>query len=69
MRHLKLNDTANPENNFSYLVVATCLNDKYKVYLYNIQAGNLQNSPQIMEGEGKVGGVIYINNSLYTQIN
>lgn len=69
MRHLKLNDTANPENSFSYLVVATYLSGEYKVYLYNIQAGNLQNSPQIMEGEGKVGGVIYVNNSVYTQIN
>ena len=63
MRHLKYNDTANPENNFSYLVIATYSNGSYKVYLYNIQAGNLQNSPQIMEGEGKVGGVIYINNN------
>ncbi len=69
MRHLKYSDATNPENNFSYLVVATYLNGKYKVYLYNIQAGNLQNLPQILEGEGKVGGVVYINNNLYTKID
>ena len=54
MRHLKYSTVINK------LAVATFDGSRYKVYLYNIQAGNLQADPEILEGEGKVGALIYI---------
>ena len=53
MRHLKYSTVINK------LAVATFDGSRYKVYLYNIQAGNLQADPEILEGEGKVGALIY----------
>lgn len=56
MRHLKTSD-----GKVNKLAVATFDGSRYKVYLYDIQAGNLRNDPEILEGEGRVGAMIYIN--------
>ncbi len=60
MRHLVYNDYDNMENSFDYIAVASYDGNDYKVYLYRLQAGNLQPDPQILEGKGKVGALIYI---------
>lgn len=65
MRHLTFNNT---ENNFNYLAVASHDGENYKVYLYEIQAGKLQENPKILEGQGKVGALIYIESSKSTAL-
>ena len=58
----------NSTTNFNVLAVATSTGEKYKVYLFTIQAGNLIGEPQIMEGTGKVSALIYIDKSSATQL-
>ena len=63
MRHLKTSD-----GKVNTLAVATFDGSRYKVYLYDIQAGNLRNDPEILEGEGRVGAMIYINGMTKTTL-
>ena len=63
MRHLKTSD-----GKVNKLAVATFDGSRYKVYLYDIQAGNLRNDPEILEGEGRVGAMIYINGMTKTTL-
>lgn len=65
MKYYVYNDAA---QSFTRLAVATFDGNNYKIYLYPIQAGNLQSKPEILEGEGKVGALIYINGSRKTTL-
>lgn len=51
----------NPAASFNKLVVAAFDGENYKVYLYDVFAGNLEPNPHVLEGKGKVGALIYIN--------
>lgn len=68
MRHLVYSNYLNPSEDFEYIAVASYDGTNYKVYFYELQAGNLQNDPEILEGEGKVGALIYINGTLSTRL-
>lgn len=68
MRHLVFSNYSNPDADFDYFVVASYDGANYKVYLYSLQAGNLQGNPQVMEGKGKVGAVIYIDDTQSTEL-
>ena len=63
MKHLTYTDYYDSSANFNYLVAASYDGENYKVYLFNLQAGNLQPEPKILEGQGKVGALLYINES------
>lgn len=58
MRHLQIDTDAKA---FNHLAIATYNGSEYKIYLYNLQAGNLKPNPDIIKGEGKVGAVMYFN--------
>lgn len=60
MEQVKLD---NIDKVFDHIIVATHDGTNYKVYLFNVQAGNLQPNPEILEGTGKVGDVVYVNNT------
>lgn len=64
MRHLKGPSTTN----INYMVVATCKAGKYKVHFYDIQAGNLRENKEPLEGDGRVGCVIYIKGNNSTEL-
>lgn len=51
------------------VAVSTYNNGRYKVYLYDVLAGNLQPNPQILEGEGRVFKIIYIYGNYSTETN
>lgn len=68
MRYMKCFVYGNPALTFSKLAVATFDGKDYKVYLYSIQAGNLQPQPEVLAGEGKVGALIYIDGSRKTTL-
>lgn len=53
---------------FNYLAIATHTNGKYKLYLYTVENGVLQPDPRVLEGNGKVKKVMYINNGNYSNI-
>lgn len=44
-----------------YFVLATQIGDKYKLYIYNIQAGNIADLVSIYEGTGKVKRAMLLN--------
>lgn len=64
MRHLKGPSTTD----IDYMVVATCKAGKYKVHFYDIQAGNLKENREPLEGDGCVGAVIYIKGNSFTEL-
>ena len=66
LRNLTLN-TANLK--FDVLAVATVKGDSYKIYLFKIQAGNVTGEPEMMEGNGRVRGMIFIDNNFATALN
>lgn len=68
MRHLTYNNFSDPDMSFDHLVVASYDGTNYKVYLFNLQAGNLQPNPMILEGQGKVGALVYIDGTGGTQL-
>lgn len=59
MRHVQGPSTLN----INCMAVATYKAGKYKVYFYDIQAGNLRASGEPLEGDGRVGSVMYIKGS------
>lgn len=61
MRHLTYSVYNDPSVGFDYMAVASFNGANYKVYFFELQAGNLQNDPEILEGEGKVGALMYVN--------
>ena len=60
MEQVKLNSST---KTFDHIVVATYDENNYKVYLFNVQAGNLQSNPEVLKGTGKVGDVVYVYNT------
>lgn len=54
-----------PNTRFNHLCVATYKAGKYKLYYYNLQAGNLVKNPEFVEGQGRVGAVRYVLQELY----
>ena len=68
MRHLTYSVDNDPDAGFEYIAVASFDGTNYKVYLFELQAGNLQNDPEILKGEGKVGALIYVNGTEGTSL-
>lgn len=68
MCYMKYSIYNNADASFNKLAVAVFDGKNYKVYLYDVFAGNLESDPQILEGEGKVGALIYINGTRKTEL-
>lgn len=66
MRHLTFSSSV---ESFEYLAIGTYDGSDYKLYLHRIQAGNLQPDPEILQGKGRIGGVVYVDGSSSTAIN
>lgn len=66
IRHRRYTVAADAAYNFNYVIIGTHTNSgKYKVYLFQKSSGNLlANADHIMEGDGRVGDVIYISPSV-----
>jgi hypothetical protein len=54
----------NRGNTFDKLVFASHVNDKYKIYIFDMLAGRPTGEPTILEGEGRVADVINIASDL-----
>jgi hypothetical protein len=46
---------------FNKLVIATSMGGNYKVYVFGLQTGKPVGTPEIMEGTGTVGDVMYVS--------
>lgn len=69
IKHLKYSPYGHNKEAFDHLAVATYLNGKYRLYLYDIKAGHLQPDPKYLEGEGKVGKAMYLSVIRQAQTN
>lgn len=53
------------DNNFDYLVIGTCKNGHYKVYMYETLGGKTYGKPKrVMEGEGKVVKMRFVSSRM-----
>lgn len=53
------------ENNFVHLVVGTQKGDTYRIYMYNIVAGEPRDLVRTIEGQGKLKMCVYMNSAYY----
>ena len=68
MRNLDYKNWSNHDADFNLFVLATYDGEHYKVYLFDIQAGNLYGEPEILSGTGKVGALVYVDKNNSTAI-
>lgn len=57
--------TNDEENNFVHLVVGTQKGDTYRIYMYNIVAGEPRDLVRTIEGQGKLKKCVYMSPVYY----
>ena len=63
------NYAADAENNFTHLVVGTQQGDTYRLYMYDIEAGEPRELVRKIEGTGKLKQCVYMSPVQYTERN